>query len=122
VLVEETGKLQEDPPAPEERPGEPALKGVGNVLIDDTAVGLKPAAVVATKWEYKVIRAGAENDEQLFSDMGKEGWELVGVAATSSDSRGRWTRAYFKRPMQAAEKPANKPAVLKSEELLPPGS
>jgi hypothetical protein len=70
-------------------------------LIDDTAVGLKPAAVMATKWEYKATSATTD----AMNKAGEEGWELVAVT-TKTD--GAFSTAYFKR---AAEKPAFGPAT-----------
>jgi len=46
------------------------------------------------KWEYKIV--DAETSEEQLNKLGRDGWELAGVIAYSSD--GCSTSLVFKRP------------------------
>ena len=65
----------------------------------------KPAAA-KVRWEYKVVAVGLARTEELFNELGQEGWELVTVLA--GEKGGIQARAFFKRPLA---EPAKKEAA-----------
>ena len=55
---------------------------------------MKNSSMPRPIWEYKVVR---NPSDEIFTELGAQGWELVSVAAYGNPSSGSSESAYFKR-------------------------
>ena len=78
------------------RPSHRLLLAIAFAIVALIAVAIvtRPPGLAQTSgngWEYKIARQWDENE---FTRLGSDGWELVAVDST----RGDGLRAFFKRP------------------------
>jgi hypothetical protein len=70
------------------------------VLIDDTAVGLKPAPVVATKWEYKLLYNASEEQLNAAGETGFD-WQTTVIKPADGPGGASVLVTILKRPVHA---------------------
>jgi hypothetical protein len=70
------------------------------VLIDHTAIGLRPAAAVATKWQYKLLYNATEEQLNAAGEKGSD-WQTTVIKPADGPGGASVLVTILKRPVHA---------------------